>query len=47
MAANIREVVGPGARVLAIVGASHKAYYERYLGMTSDVVLADMDRILD
>ncbi|MBD3729582.1 MAG: hypothetical protein IE933_07740 [Sphingomonadales bacterium] len=46
MVANVREVIGPGRRVLAIVGASHKAYYERYLGMTSDVVLADVDIVL-
>lgn len=46
MVANLREVIGPGRRVLAIVGSSHKPYYERYLGMTSDVVLADLAPIL-
>lgn len=46
MAANIREVVGPGRRVLAIVGASHKPYYERYLGMTSDIEIGDVGAVL-
>ena len=46
MVANLREVIGPGRRVLAIVGASHVPYYERYLGMTSDVALADLDTVL-
>ncbi len=48
MAANIREAIGPypGTRILAIVGASHKPYYERYLGVTSDVVIADIASIL-
>ncbi len=46
MAANIREVIGPEARVLAIVGSSHKPYYERYLGVTSDLEIVDVDGIL-
>jgi hypothetical protein len=47
MVANIREAVGPGCtRLLAIVGASHKAYYERYLGVSSDIEIADIDQIL-
>jgi hypothetical protein len=46
MVANIREAVGPGSRLLAIVGASHKAYYERYLGVSSDIQIADMESIL-
>lgn len=46
MVANIRETVGGGARVLAIVGSSHKPYYERYLGVSSDIEIADIDRIL-
>ncbi|QKG70093.1 DUF5694 domain-containing protein [Erythrobacter mangrovi] len=46
MVANIREVVGPGRKVLAIVGAAHKPYYERYLGMTSDIELADIEEVL-
>lgn len=46
MVANLRQVIGSGRRVLAIVGASHKPYYERYLGMTSDVELADAEAVL-
>jgi hypothetical protein len=46
MVANIREAVGPGTRLLAIVGASHKSYYERYLGVSSDIEIADIDQIL-
>lgn len=46
IAANIREVAGPGARVLSIIGASHKAYLERYLGMTSDLVIDDVEKLL-
>lgn len=48
MVANMREAMGPypGARMLTIVGASHKPYYERYLGATSDVSIVDIDTIL-
>lgn len=48
MVANIREAIGPrpGLRALAVVGASHKPYYERYLGMTSEVKLAEVDAVL-
>lgn len=46
MVANLRQVIGAGRRVLAIVGSSHKPYYERYLGMTSDVELADTQAVL-
>jgi len=46
MVANIREAVGSGSRLLAIVGVSHKAYYERYLGVSSDIQIADMESIL-
>lgn len=48
MAANIREAVGPtpGIRALAIVGSSHKPYYERYLGVTSEVKIADLAPVL-
>lgn len=46
MVANIREVVGAKNRVLAIVGASHKPYYERYLSMTSDLVVDDTEAVL-
>ena len=48
MVANIRAAFGnsPGARVLNIVGASHKAYYEAYLSQMSEVELVDMEAIL-
>ncbi len=48
MAANIREVLGrqPGTRMLAIVGASHKGYYEAYLGLMRDVKLVDTTAVL-
>jgi hypothetical protein len=48
MVANIRSAFGnsPGARVLNIVGASHKAYYEAYLAQMSEVELIDMGEIL-
>lgn len=48
MVANIREVLGqaPGTRLVAIVGASHKAYYEAYLHQMRDVALVDTSRIL-
>lgn len=46
MAANIREVIGPKGRVLAIVGSSHKPYYERYLGVTSDLEIVDVNEVL-
>ncbi|WP_225421092.1 DUF5694 domain-containing protein [Sphingomonas parva] len=48
MAANIRAASGtrPGARVLAIVGASHKAYLEAYLEMMQDVALVDAEAVL-
>ena len=48
MVANIRAAFGnkPGARVLNIVGASHKAYYDAYLQMMSDVKLVDAEAVL-
>ena len=48
MVANIRAASGakPGARVLNIVGASHKPYYDQYLAMMSDVVLVDAEQVL-
>ncbi|WP_312488375.1 DUF5694 domain-containing protein [Sphingomonas sp.] len=48
MTANIREVLGraPGTRLIAIVGASHKPYYEAYLGQMRDVTLADLTPVL-
>ncbi|WP_310101773.1 DUF5694 domain-containing protein [Sphingomonas sp. BE138] len=48
MVANIRDVLGlhPGTRLLAIVGASHKGYYEAYLNQMHDVQLIDAEKIL-
>ena len=48
MVANIRAAFGPkpGARVLTIVGASHKPYFEAYLDMMQDVELIDADKVL-
>lgn len=48
MVANIREALGrkPGTRMLAIVGASHKPYYEAYLEQMRDVVLVDIVPLL-
>ena len=48
MVANMREVLGrkPGTRMLTIVGASHKPYYEAYLAQMRDVDLADVVPLL-
>jgi hypothetical protein len=48
MAANIRSAMGgrPGARVLNIVGASHKPYYDLYLGQMADAVIVDVVTVL-
>ena len=48
MVANIRAafVPHPGARVLAIVGSSHKGYFEAYLNMMHDVRLVDAESVL-
>lgn len=48
MVSNIRAAFGnrAGARVLNVVGASHKAYYDAYLGMMSDVKLVDAEDVL-
>jgi hypothetical protein len=48
MVANIRKVLGrrPGTRMLAIVGASHKPYYEAYLEQMRDVQLVDVMPLL-
>lgn len=48
MVANIRAAMAaqPGARTLAIVGASHKGYFEAYLNMMHDVRLVDAETIL-
>ncbi len=43
MVSNIRDVLGrqPGTRLLAIVGASHKGYYEAYLNQMHDLRLVN------
>lgn len=48
MVANIRDVLGrrPGTRLLAIVGAAHKGYYEAYLNQMHDVQLVDASAVL-
>lgn len=48
MAANMRDVLGryPGTRMLSIVGASHKGYYEAYLNQMHDVRLISSDDVL-
>jgi Family of unknown function (DUF5694) len=48
MVANIRAAFGnyPGARVLNIVGSSHKPYYDAYLNMMHEVKLVDVETIL-
>tara|TARA_R110000868_G_scaffold136672_1_gene349718 strand:+ start:1067 stop:2173 length:1107 start_codon:yes stop_codon:yes gene_type:complete len=48
MVANMRDVLGrkPGTRMLAIVGASHKGYYEAYLDQMHDVRLVDAMTVL-
>jgi hypothetical protein len=48
MVSNIRAAFGnqPGARVLNVVGASHKAYYDAYLDMMADVKLIDAEAVL-
>ncbi len=49
MVANMREVLGrqTGTRMLAIVGASHKGYYEAYLAQMRDVTLVDVLPLLE
>lgn len=46
--AHIREVAAlhPGQRVLVIVGSGHKAWFDAYLGMMSDVEVVDVGRAL-
>lgn len=46
--ANIREVISqrPGARVLVITGSAHKAWFDAYLRMMSDVEVVDASAIL-
>jgi hypothetical protein len=48
MAANIVEAAGnrPDAKVLVIVGASHKPYFEAYLDQMHHIELVDVDEVL-
>lgn len=48
MAANVLEAAGnrPGARVLVIVGASHKAYFDAYLDQMHDIELVSVEDVL-
>jgi len=48
MAANVRGAFNtkPDARVLAIVGSTHKGYLDAYLDMMQDVRLVDAEQIL-
>jgi hypothetical protein len=48
MVANIRQAMAahPGGRVLVIVGAGHKLWFEAYLGMMTDVRLVDASTVL-
>jgi hypothetical protein len=48
MVANIRDVLmaRPGSRLLVVVGASHKAYFDAYLHQMHDVRLADVAALL-
>jgi len=45
MVANIRAAIGnqPGARVLSLVGASHKPYFDAYLGLMHDIDVVDAE----
>jgi hypothetical protein len=48
MVANIRSAMiqHPGARVLSIVGATHKGYFDAYLNMMQDVRIVDAAQFL-
>lgn len=48
MVANMRDVLAqrPGTRMLTIVGASHKGYYEAYLHQMHDVRVVDTAQVL-
>ena len=48
MAANVVEAAGnePGARMLVIVGSSHKAYFDAYLDQMHDWELIGVDAVL-
>jgi len=48
MVSNIRAVTAahPGCRVLNLVGATHKPYYDAYLNLMHDVALVDAEAVL-
>ena len=49
MAANVRAVAARhhGARVLNVVGASHKEPYDRYLGQMADIEIVNAEAVLE
>lgn len=49
MVANIRETFRerPGVRVLSIVGASHKPWFDDWLGQLQGVDIVDVERVLE
>ena len=48
MAANVVEAAGnqPGAKVLVVVGSSHKSYFDAYLDQMQDFEIVDVDDVL-
>lgn len=48
MVSAIRQAAAdkPGGKVLAVVGSSHKPYFERYLGQMHDATLVDVESVL-
>lgn len=48
MAANVVEAAGnqPGAKVLVVVGASHKSYFDAYLDQMQDYEIVDVHAVL-
>jgi len=49
MVANIRRVLGdhPGTRALAIVGATHKPWFDSLLGQMQGVDIVDAGQVLE
>ena len=41
-----RDLAEPGRRVLNIVGASHKPWFDALLGMTQGVEMVDAEQVL-
>jgi hypothetical protein len=48
MVANIRETFRerPGARVLTVVGSSHKPWFDSWLGQLQGVDIVDVEQVL-